>query len=113
MQFIIRHERNHTLKFAPLQGETFKLRHRAVAETLPDSIVFSLNGRLYTEAEAVIAISDYLKQPWRFLGSIGRLMPTFMANGLYRFVARHRYRWFGKREACYLPTPELRSRFLD
>ncbi|WP_342612519.1 thiol-disulfide oxidoreductase DCC family protein [Turneriella parva] len=110
---MIRHERNHVVKFAPLQGETFKKKHSAHTLALPDSIVFSVQGRLCLEAEAVIAISEYLKQPWRFFGSLGRLVPAFMANALYRFVARNRYRWFGKREACYLPTPELRARFLD
>lgn len=113
MQFIIRHERACGLKFAPLQGETFKARHGDRSDQLPDSIVFSVNGRLLVESEAVIAISEWLNQPWRFLGSIGRLLPTFMANALYRFIARNRYRWFGKREACYLPTPALKLRFLD
>lgn len=83
------------------------------AKTLPDSIVFSMAGRLVVEAEAVIALSEWLNQPWRFLGSIGRLVPNFIANGVYRFIARNRYRWFGRRENCYLPTPELKGRFLD
>ncbi len=80
---------------------------------MPDSIVFAVNGRLLVQAEAVIAISAWLKQPWRFLGSVGSLFPGFIANALYRFIARNRYRWFGKREACYLPTPELKQRFLE
>ncbi len=107
------HERNHVLKFAPLQGETFRQRHSIGAKTLPDSIVFSMAGRLVVEAEAVIALSEWLNQPWRFLGSIGRLVPNFIANGVYRCIARNRYRWFGRRETCYLPTPELKGRFLD
>jgi len=46
------------------------------------------------------------------LGYLGYVLPPFLRDVLYRFIARRRYRWFGKSEACYLPTPELKKRFL-
>lgn len=80
---------------------------------VPDSIIFLERGIFYTESDAVLHISRYLKQPWRAMGYLGYLMPRFLRNPLYRFIARNRYRWFGKQEACFVPTPALRARFME
>jgi predicted DCC family thiol-disulfide oxidoreductase YuxK len=53
-----------------------------------------------------------LPTPWSWLG-VFKVIPKFLRDVLYKFVARYRYNIFGKREACWLPTPELRARFLD
>jgi len=112
VQFILKREKSNGLMFAPLQGESYaKLAGRPADET-PGSILFFENGTWYHESAAVLRISRYLGQPWRFLGYLGYVLPTFLRDVLYRFIARRRYRWFGKSEACYLPTPELKKRFL-
>jgi predicted DCC family thiol-disulfide oxidoreductase YuxK len=113
VQFILQREKNPRLKFAALQGETFRARTQHHLTAVPDSIIFLEAGILYTESDAVLRISRYLRQPWRAMGFMGYAIPRFLRNPLYRFIARNRYRWFGKKEACYVPSPALRARFLD
>lgn len=112
VQFILRKETGQVLKFAPLQGATFQRLRAPENEQLPDSILFFEHGRFYAESAAVLRIARYLSLPWRLLSYPGWLVPAFLRDAIYRFIARNRYRWFGKKEACYLPTPELRGRFL-
>lgn len=113
VQFILRREKNPQLKFAALQSEAFRQRAAKMPGEVPDSIIFLEGGVFYTESDAVLHISRYLKQPWRAMGYLGYLMPRFLRNPLYRFIARNRYRWFGKKEACFVPTPALRARFME
>lgn len=113
VQFILKRESQPRLKFAALQSAAFAQRAQPLMREIPDSIIFLEAGRLFTESDAVLRISRYLRQPWPVLGCLGRIIPRWLRNPLYRFIARHRYRWFGKREACYMPTPALRGRFLD
>lgn len=113
VQFILKREKNPQLKFAALQGETFRARAQHLLAAVPDSIILFEAGILYTESDAVLRISRYLRQPWRAMGFMAYAIPRFLRNPLYRFIARNRYRWFGKKEACYVPTPALRTRFLD
>jgi predicted DCC family thiol-disulfide oxidoreductase YuxK len=63
-------------------------------------------------SDAAIAIARGLKAPWTLLG-VARIIPRPIRDALYRFVARNRYRWFGKRDTCMVPTAELRARFID
>lgn len=113
VQFILKRERAAALMFAPLQGKKFLAAAGHPPPETPDSILFFENGVFYRESDAVLRISRYLGQPWRFLGYLAWVLPRFLRDAIYRFIARNRYRWFGKREACYLPTPELKKRFLD
>jgi len=112
VQFILKRERSSVLCFAPLQGETFRALEIPGKELLPDSIVLFENGKLYTESAAVLRIARRLSFPWRWLALPGWLLPRFVRDPIYRFIARNRYRWFGKKDVCYLPTPELKARFL-
>ena len=77
----------------------------------PESVLLFSDGRLKSHSEAVLGIARGLGWPWRLAG-VGRLLPRTWRDALYRFVARHRYRWFGRQESCMLPTPALKSRFL-
>jgi predicted DCC family thiol-disulfide oxidoreductase YuxK len=81
------------------------------AETA-DSIVLIESGRAFRDSTAVLRIVAGLGGPWRLLGGL-RIVPRPIRDLAYRFLATHRYRWFGRTEACRIPTPELRSRFLD
>lgn len=113
VQFILKREKQQQLKFAALQSQAFSRLARPLMTAVPDSIIFFAAGKLATESDAILQISRYLKQPWRALGYMGYVFPRWLRNPLYRFIARNRYRWFGRKESCYLPTPALRSRFLD
>lgn len=113
------------LRFAPLQsdfaaelldrlvgeGESTKLRRGATGAGDPDSLVFVEDGAVYLSSTGALRIARHLRAPWSWL-SWARIVPRFLRDAVYRFVARHRYGWFGKSDACRVPTPELRSRFL-
>jgi predicted DCC family thiol-disulfide oxidoreductase YuxK len=113
VQFILKREAQATLLFAALQGNHYLKTAGHPPEETPGSILFFENGIWYKHSDAVLRISRYLGQPWRFLGYAAYIVPRFLRDIFYRFIAHNRYRWFGKREACYLPTPELKKRFLD
>jgi predicted DCC family thiol-disulfide oxidoreductase YuxK len=117
VQFIIRHDAAGRFRFAALQSPAGQALlaahgHAALAALLdPDSVVLLANGRVYTHSAAVLRIAQLLGGGWQ-LAAAGWLLPRPWRDGLYRFVARRRYRWFGRQEACWLPTPALRARFL-
>ncbi|HAW52083.1 MAG TPA: thiol-disulfide oxidoreductase [Flavobacteriales bacterium] len=111
VDFLIRIDRKDKLVFAPLQGETAK-KHLSESQIKdPDTIVFSQNGRLLIKSTAVIRILIEVGGMWS-LFSIFRIFPKFVRDGLYDFVARSRFRWFGKRETCRKPTENERNKLL-
>ena len=114
VQFVIRHDAEGRFRFAALQSAAgqavLTARVEAVAAE-PESVLLDLDGQLYSHSEAVLRIARGLGGPWRLLLA-GRLLPRAWRDAAYRFVARHRYRWFGRQESCMLPTPALQARFL-
>lgn len=114
VQFVIRRDPKARFRFASLQsaaGRALLARANAPA-VLPDSIVLVADGRLRTKSAAALAIARGLRWPWP-LCAVFWLVPYPLRDFVYDWIARHRYRWFGKSEACWLPSPELRARFLD
>ncbi|RYY21518.1 MAG: thiol-disulfide oxidoreductase DCC family protein [Cytophagaceae bacterium] len=118
VQFVIRHDPQQKFRFAALQSEAgqalLRSRGRPLAPAAlasPESVVLVAGEQVYTHSTAVLHIAGRLGGIWR-LGTIGWLLPRAWRDALYRYVARHRYRWFGRQESCLLPTPALRSRFL-
>ncbi|MFD1468901.1 thiol-disulfide oxidoreductase DCC family protein [Hymenobacter caeli] len=115
VQFVIRHDAAGRFRFAALQsaaGRALLAAHGAPPPAPdPESVLLLLNGRLYSHSGAVLRIARELGWPWR-LAAAGWVLPRAWRDGLYRFVARHRYRWFGRQENCLLPTPALQARFL-
>lgn len=112
VDFVLRRDKAGRIRFAPLQGETAaKLLPSADREGL-DSLVFWDNGRLYRRSSAIVRILWRLGPLWRFLGSLLWVVPVPLRNVGYRLVAKRRYRMFGKKETCRLPTPEERDRLL-
>jgi predicted DCC family thiol-disulfide oxidoreductase YuxK len=125
VQFIIDHERAPNLKFAPLQSElaserltqaigteaTRALVLGANGEGDPDSIVVIEGGKAYTHSTAALRLASHLTAPWRW-AFVFYIVPRFIRDVVYRWIARNRYRWFGKTESCRVPTPELRARFV-
>ena len=77
----------------------------------PESVLLLSGGRLYSHSAAVLRIAEGLGGAWR-VAALGRVLPAAWRDAAYRFVARHRYRWFGRQESCMLPTPALKARFL-
>jgi predicted DCC family thiol-disulfide oxidoreductase YuxK len=113
VQFIIKRDRRSRFRFAALQSEAGKAmlqEHRLPPEAL-DTIVLIADGRAYTRSNAALGIARRLDGLWP-LCYAAVVIPRFLRNRVYDLIARNRYRWFGKREECMVPTPELRRRFM-
>ncbi|HCN05770.1 MAG TPA: thiol-disulfide oxidoreductase DCC [Bacteroidetes bacterium] len=112
VDFLLRHDHHHRMIFGSFQTERAQelLREHGVYEA-PETIYVIADGRLYSESDAVLRIARELPIPWR-LTTWFRYVPRALRNVFYRCIARNRYRWFGKRSSCRLPTAEERSRFM-
>ena len=113
IQFVINRDPEATFRFAPLQSRVAQELLAGAGyegETL-DSVVLIDDGNYYDKSDAVIRTARHLGGVYRLLGPFG-LFPARLRNIFYDFVAARRYRWFGKREACMMPTPENKKRFL-
>ena len=114
VNFLIKQDQKSVLKFASLQSTyAQKVVPKALLnhEKLDTIIVYS-DGEFYDQSTAVLKLCKILGGLYTvFL--IGYLLPRFIRDGLYSFIANNRYRWFGKTEQCRVPTAELKERFLD
>ena len=115
--FIIKRDRPARFRFAALQSEAAAAALKTIDPSLnvgglPDSMVLIEDGRLFTRSTAALRVARGLRFPWPLMyGFI--IVPPFLRNWMYDIIARHRYRWFGRRETCMIPTPELAARFLS
>ena len=118
MQFILRHERQHTLRFAALEsdvGRQIRQRHPDLATV--DSMMWvehdgSTAEQVLVRSAAALRSARYLGGAWR-LASAGYLVPRPIRDALYDLVARHRHRLVREPEQCYVPPPAVRQRFID
>jgi predicted DCC family thiol-disulfide oxidoreductase YuxK len=115
VNFIIDRDPAGYFQFAPLQSDVAKTllaeRGVAVAEGDPESMVLLEGDRVYLRSTAALRIARRLRGPWPLAYGFAAL-PAFARDAVYRLVAKERYRLFGRAEACRVPTPELRARFL-
>lgn len=113
VNFAIRNDKKGKIKFAPLQSEAgMKLRDQYSIPASADTIIFIDKGKAYTYARAAIRVSKYLGWPTKMLYAF-IIVPRFISQPVYKWIARNRYKWFGKKKACMVPTPELKERFLQ
>lgn len=112
-QFVLTHDRKKRFRLAAMQGEVGSGLYRrfGIDPTNPDSIIVVDGDKMLRDSDAVLAIYAGLGWPWKAL-ALFRLVPRVIRDPLYLFVARNRYRIFGKRESCWLPSPEFRDRLL-
>ena len=124
VNFVIKRDHAGYFKFAPLQSEagrkalsehglTFLAEEtRSEDDLVPiDSVVLIEDGRAYTHSSAALRIARRLGLPWSLLyGFI--IVPAPIRDFVYRFFAKYRYRLFGRKDECMIPTPEVRARFL-
>jgi len=112
-QFVLSHDRKKRFRLASMQGEVGAALYRSfgIDPANPDSIIIVDGDRMLRDSDAVLAIYAGLGWPWKAL-SVFRLIPSFLRDPLYLFIARNRYRIFGKRDSCWLPAPEYRDRLL-
>ncbi len=114
VRFILAHERDHLIQFAAAQSAAGRelLREFAIDPDSLATFIFVEGGTAHVRSDAALALSQHLRLPWRIL-RILRIVPRRLRDSAYDVIARNRYRWFGKRESCVVPTAELWSRFLD
>lgn len=104
-------DRRGLLRFAPLQGGTAQERLPAGMADAMESVVYLRDGAVIQRSDAALWILIDLGG-WRALYRALFIVPRFVRDGVYAWIARNRYRWFRKRDTCRLPTPEERLRFL-
>ena len=115
VRFVLRHERRPVHLFVTLQGETAARRLSSslnASGDLQDSIFLYKEGKLVIKSAAFIEIAGGLEGYWR-LARIALVVPRFLRDGIYDFVARNRYVWFGRTDQCMVPTPDIEARFLS
>jgi predicted DCC family thiol-disulfide oxidoreductase YuxK len=114
VNFVIDRDPHAVFRFGALQSEEGRhlLAERGVDEEWLDSIVLIEGDRVYTASDAALRIASRMPFPWSLL-RVFRILPRPLRDAVYNWIARNRYRWFGKQESCRVPTPDLRARFID
>ena len=114
VNFIIRHDAAGVFRFVPSQSELgAALQQQYGVNTASlDTVVLIQDGQIYTQSDAGVRIASAFDGPWRLLG-LARWVPRPLRNWVYRRIANNRYAWFGRKEVCLIPTPEVRRRFLE
>jgi predicted DCC family thiol-disulfide oxidoreductase YuxK len=114
VQFVIAHDPAARFQFAALQSDSAR---RLLARLdglggIPDSVVLVESGRVYTRSSAALRIARGLPFPWSLARAL-IVVPRPLRDWVYDRVARHRYRWFGRKNVCMMPAPDVRARFLE
>ncbi len=113
VNFIIDHDPGKIFKFTSLQSETGQkiLTEFQDKPMELNSVVLYQNDQIYLKSTAALKIAGKMSGLW-FLMGIFWIVPPIIRNLVYDFIARNRYQWFGKMDACRMPTPELKDRFI-
>ncbi|ALM19895.1 thiol-disulfide oxidoreductase [Nonlabens sp. MIC269] len=111
--FIIKRDKKDVFRFAALQSEIGEklLRKHQIDPEKTDSIILVDDNNAFAKAGAALRIAQELSGLWPAL-AILRIVPRFISNAVYDWIASNRYQWFGKKESCMIPTPELKAKFL-
>ena len=114
VRFVIRHDREHQFLFLPAQSARGTALYARLGMRITDweSNLLVTEGKVYTDLDSFIEITRRFGGLWRLMPVL-YVIPRGLRDRFYRWIARNRYRWFGKRDTCYLPTPELTLHFLD
>ncbi|CAN5416177.1 DUF393 domain-containing protein [soil metagenome] len=110
---IIKHDKKNKFKFAALQSEIGKkiLEEYNIDSSKIDSIILIENKKAYIKSTAILRISKQMGSLYPLAYSF-IITPAFIRNIVYDFIAKNRYKWFGKKDSCMIPTAEVRSRFI-
>lgn len=114
VQYVIKHDKNDVFRYTALQSEVgqFIIKKFNVDTSKTDSILlYSPENTIFYKSTAALKIASKLGFP-RNLMAIFLIVPTFIRNFVYDFIAKNRYKWYGKKEECMIPLPELKSKFL-
>jgi predicted DCC family thiol-disulfide oxidoreductase YuxK len=112
--WVIERDTRAYFRFASLQSSAARsaLSAAGAPAIMPDSIVLLDADGVHVRSDAALRIAAALGMPWSLL-SVARIVPRFVRDAVYDYIARNRYRWFGRRDACMLPAAGVADRFLD
>lgn len=113
VNLVIRFDKKQRFKFCTLQSEIGRklIGEQFSLDTFPETVVLLENGKLFTHSTAALKIVQHLAFPVSLL-AVFKIIPVKMRDGMYNWIARNRYKWFGKRQGCMVPEPEIMHRFL-
>ena len=111
--FVIKHDKKDLFRFAALQDPAGKglIEKHQIDTSKTDSIILVDGDKAYVKSTAALKVARHLGGGYPLLYAF-MIIPNFIRNWVYDYVARNRYNWYGKKESCMLPTPELKSKFL-
>ena len=114
VRFVLDHDVTGAIEFASLQSDVGRrlLVSCGLDPGTTDSVVFVEAGTCHLRSDAALRVARHLSAPWRWLMA-ARIIPRPVRDRIYDWVADRRYRWFGTRDACRIPDPDVRARFLD
>ena len=114
INFVLKQDKKGIFRFAPLQSEAGRklLQQYNLSTKEFDSFVLIDEGKVYKKSAASLRVMNKLPWYWKEV-QLFRIIPGIFRDAIYDFIAKHRYKWFGKKDQCMVPTPELRSRFLS
>ena len=115
VQFIIKHDKKDVFRFIAIQSDLGQkiIKHIGIDLSKTDSIILYEPGLSYHyKGEAALLIAQDLSGIYSLLGYFN-FLPNFIKNTVYDYIAKNRYKWYGKKEACMIPTPELKAKFLE
>ncbi|WP_110111918.1 thiol-disulfide oxidoreductase DCC family protein [Bacillus sp. CGMCC 1.16541] len=114
VQFIIKHDRHALFSFASLQSDIGEqlLEERGLSAQRIQSVVYLTDNHVYTSSTAALKIARHLDGGWKWFYFL-IIIPKPIRDFFYRFIAKNRYKWFGKKDSCMLPNPQNKKRFLN
>jgi predicted DCC family thiol-disulfide oxidoreductase YuxK len=115
VQYVIKHDKKNRFLFTALQSETGQkiINEYNIDTTKTDSILlYTPNNGVVAKSTAALKIASYLGFPNNLM-TVFFIIPPFIRNWVYDYIAKNRYKWYGKKESCWIPTPGLKSKFLD
>lgn len=115
IQFVIKRDSEDIFRYASLQSDIGKqlTSERQIDTKTIDSVILIAPGvTYYVKSDAALEIGKHLKG-YRTISGVLYLIPKGLRNIVYDFIARNRYKWYGKKDQCMIPTPELKAKFLD
>jgi predicted DCC family thiol-disulfide oxidoreductase YuxK len=114
VQFIIKCDPKHKFRFASLQSDFGKniFHHFKLPVNELNSFILLEKGKIYTKSTGALKVVRHLKGFWPLMYTF-IIIPVYIRDAVYNFIAKNRYRWFGKKEACRVPVPELQRLFMN
>ena len=114
VNFTIKRDKHQVIKFAALQTGVGKalLQQFGLPENYTSSFIFIEKGKLYNRSTAALKVCRYLTGLWPLCYGL-IIVPAFIRNAVYDLIAKNRYKWFGRKDSCMIPTPDLKARFID